>query len=120
MELFGFGARKEHTLASLKRRAKVGATLTMLANNLSGTNTPMPHPIIGAPRRVLVASRDGLGFDPNGPGGKDNAVFVWPQERQERSLGMRLNPSGTLAGFVDDDTFVVDYAIYYSVFRLDA
>jgi hypothetical protein len=120
MGLFAFGAKKERTLASLKRRAKVGATLTMLVNNLNGSDTPIPHPVIRTPRRVLVASRDGLGFDPNGPGGKDNAVFVWPQERQEGFLGMMLNPTGTLAGFVDDDTFVVDYAIYYSVFRLDA
>jgi hypothetical protein len=120
MGLFAFGAKKERTLASLKRRAKVGATLTMLVNNLNGSDTPIPHPVIRTPRRVLVASRDGLGFDPNGPGGKDNAVFVWPQERQEGFLGMMLNPTGTLAGFVDDDTFVVDYAIYYSVFRLVA
>lgn len=118
MGLFGFGARKERTLANLKRRAKIGATLTLVVNQLNGTDRPWPDPALGLARRIISVNPDGLFFDPSGPGGETKRIFYWPEEPQQGFLGMVVNLNGTLAGFMDDDTFVVDYAIYYSVFRL--
>lgn len=118
MGLLGFGSNKERTLAGLKRRAKVGCTLTMIANQLHGSDMAIPDPILGIPRYIVSVSPDGLLFDPRGPGGHDRSTFLWPRERQVGFLGMIASPSGDLAGFADDDTFIVDYQVYYSVFRL--
>ena len=118
MRLFGFGTRKERTLANLKQRAKVGTTLTLVINQLNGTDRPWPDPVLGLARRIVSVAPDCLFFDPSEPGDANKRIFHWPQEPQEGFSGMILSPNGTLAGFLDDDTFVVDYAIYYSVFRL--
>jgi hypothetical protein len=120
MGLFSWGTKKERTLDSLKRRAKVGATLTMIANNLNGTDLPLPDPILGIPRRIVTVLREGIAFDPKGPGGEPKAVVLWPAEREEGFLSLINGMNGRLAGFVDDDTFIVDYQIYYSVFKLES
>lgn len=120
MNFFGFNSKKNRTLASLKRRAKVGCSLTMIVNQLNGSDMKIPDPILGIPRRITAVIPEGLCFDPKGPGEESKCIFLWPREPQEGLLGMIASPSGELAGFVDDDTFVVDYRIYYSVFRLDA
>ncbi|OJA72254.1 hypothetical protein BGV72_29865 [Burkholderia ubonensis] len=79
----------------------------------------MPDPVLGKPRRVTSVIADGICFDPKGPGGEDKRIFFWPEEPKDGFLGMLANECETLTGFVDDDTFIVDYQIYYSVFRLD-
>ncbi|KAA0072905.1 hypothetical protein CIW54_28070 (plasmid) [Paraburkholderia sp. T12-10] len=119
MGIFGFGDKNKRTLESLKRRAKVGCSLTMITNNMNGNNMPIPDPILNIKRRILLVHPHGLGFDPTGPGGERRCVFLWPVRRPEGFAGLLQNEQGFFLGFIDDDTFVVDYSVYYSVFRLD-
>lgn len=120
MALWGslFSRKKERSLADIKRRAKVGVTITLISTNLKRSDRPMPDEIVGIPRKITSVQADAVMFDPNGPGGVNRSTLFWPGEPQEGFLGMILSPHGTLAGFVDDDTFIVDLGVAYSVYRI--
>ncbi|NKA35761.1 hypothetical protein GO300_03828 [Ralstonia solanacearum] len=132
MGLFGFGAKKEATsaatsaatkeptLASLKARSRVGVTLTMLSNQLNGSDMLLPDPILRVPRPVIQVHPDGLLFDPRGPGGEQQKIFYWPLLGNEGFLVMQQYAIrlGVLREFLDIDTFLVDYQVNYCIFRL--
>lgn len=115
--LFG-SKKKERSLAGIKRRAKVGINITLVSTQLKGSDMPLPDDIKGIPRKIRAVHPDGVTFDSNGPGGLEKSTLFWPSEPQEGFLGMIASPHGILAGFVDDDTFVVDDMLTYNIYRI--
>lgn len=114
------GIRNQRSLASLKRRATVGARITLLTTNLKGTDRPMPNELQGVPRVIRSVHSDHVRFDPYGVGGERTANLYWPGEPQEGFLGILIAPHGALAGFIDDNTFIIDdMCVSYSVYRID-
>jgi len=111
---------KSEGLRSLVQRARVGARLTLLAVNLHGTDQAMEDELIGVSRVIRSVHDDHVRFDPYGVAGERRSCFFWPDHLpKEGFLGMIASAHGVLAGFIDDNTFVIDDRITYSVYRLD-
>ncbi|ALS66592.1 MULTISPECIES: hypothetical protein [Pandoraea] len=117
--IFGSGMENPRTLAALKRRAKEGARITLLATQLKGSDMPLPDELQGVERVITRVFPDRVLFNPNGPGGEQRADFRWPSEPRDGFAGMIIDPNGVFVGFVDDSTFIVDTIISYSIYRID-
>ncbi|MGF6970448.1 hypothetical protein OKW43_007543 [Paraburkholderia sp. WC7.3g] len=119
--LFGNNCKKkEKTLAGIKRRAKIGVTITLVSSQLKANDMLLPDEIKGIARPIKSVQANGVSFDPSGPGGERRAQLIWPDEPQDKqgSLSLIASPHGTLAGFLDDDTFIVDDMIFYNTYRI--
>lgn len=106
------GGVKERTLAGIKRRAKPGAKITMIAYRLHSSHMELPNRILGVARTVRRVYDDRVEF------GTGEDPLYWPHEQQEGFQDQIQGQHGKLAGFVDDDTFIVDDLITYTVYCL--
>lgn len=113
------GTEDLRSLPSIKRRAKVGAKITLLALNYRSKDQPVQDELIGVPRTIRSTNEDHVRLDPYGAGGERRALLFWPDLPREGFLGMIASPHGVLAGFVDDNTFIVEDFVTYAVYRLD-
>lgn len=107
------------TLSGVKHRAKVGVKITMITRNLKGSNMPMPDELAGIPRTIRRVNNDGVDFFPYGLDGERSAKLIWPDEQKESFPSLIINPNGVFAGFVDDDTFIIDDMVSYTVYRFE-